>query len=357
MPLIKNTSVPGCKFLVHRIALALIGILLTACTASPLSQEAENASASPLVQGVTASAGDGRYQFVDAEMAGTILAQADEYTAELQSTEIGIKVQDANKTTLGDLQATYTQGALNWTNVERAAVEAAIAAVEAPLRAYDRHLPRTVLLAKTSSKVEGGLPHTRANLIAFSQNALDELVAGDGSRLQSLFLHELHHVLSRHNRDHHDDYYRLIGFEPCAFTAPPGLRARRLTNPDAPTYRHYAKVPVKTSAIKADGVIPYLSVSGPYEGGLKPTLGFYFDFGLLAVNIVDGVCSAVGEEPTLLAPPDLPAFLQLVGGNTGYIIHPEETLADNFTFLIMDRQDLPNPEIPEKIGAFWSGLE
>ncbi|MEL6111387.1 MAG: hypothetical protein AAFR20_01160 [Pseudomonadota bacterium] len=344
---------------VRLIAVPLLSVSLAACTTADIKADREQTQAvsTAPVAGTTASAGKGRYRFVDAEAAGAILATADAYTAELQATEIGIKAQDASKNSVADLQNAYRDGALDWTEAERAAVNAAIAAVDEKLRVFDRHLPETVLLAKVSNAVEGGLPHTRANLIAFSTNALDALVTGDNSGLQSLFLHELHHVLSRHNRQHHDAYYRLIGFEPCRFSAPPRLRAKRLTNPDAPSYRHYARVPVNRADLTADGVIPYLSVSGPYEGGLKPTLGSYFDFGLLAVSVTDSVCTSAGDEPTLIAPPDLPAFLQLVGGNTGYIIHPEETLADNFTFLIMGRDDLPNPEIPEKIGAFWSALE
>ena len=34
-----------------------------------------------------------------------------------------------------------------------------------------------------------------------------------------------------------------------------------------------------------------------------------------------------------------------------YIIHPEETLANNFVHLMTGKQDLKNPEIPERIEA------
>lgn len=295
-----------------------------------------------------------RYQFINAEQAGTILAREDEYTAQLQPTEIGIKNMDATKTTLADLQANYRTGTLEWTQSERVAVQAAIDDLADELAPYARHLPAEVVLAKISDRVEGGLPHTRANMILFSQSALDGLVNQGGNGLKSLFLHELHHVLSRNNTDKHDAYFNLIGFEPCDFTAPSSLRALRLSNPDAASYNHYAPTPVANGDVTADGVIPYLSVTGPYDASTGAALGNYFNFGLLAVNVGDGQCTIAGEEPTLLAPPDLPAFLQLIGGNTGYIIHPEETLADNFTYLILGRQDLPNPEIPENIGAFWA---
>ena len=42
-------------------------------------------------------------------------------------------------------------------------------------------------------------------------------------------------------------------------------------------------------------------------------------------------------------------FYEQIGRNTGYIIHPEETLANNFVHLMLKKQDLKNPEIPKKI--------
>jgi hypothetical protein len=38
-----------------------------------------------------------------------------------------------------------------------------------------------------------------------------------------------------------------------------------------------------------------------------------------------------------------------VGRNTNYIIHPEEILAENFALLMMDKHDVPSPEILKKM--------
>ena len=52
---------------------------------------------------------------------------------------------------------------------------------------------------------------------------------------------------------------------------------------------------------------------------------------------------------------DATDFYNLVGRNTGYVINPEECLADNFSIAVNGfqpsprRQELPNPEIVEKI--------
>jgi len=68
----------------------------------------------------------------------------------------------------------------------------------------------------------------------------------------------------------------------------------------------------------------------------------------------EGVCRQAGSEPAFLSPGEAPGFFALIGSNTGYIIHPEETLADNFTFMIMEKSDLPNPEIPQAVEEFWA---
>jgi hypothetical protein len=50
-----------------------------------------------------------------------------------------------------------------------------------------------------------------------------------------------------------------------------------------------------------------------------------------------------------LKPDAVEGFYEQIGRNTGYIIHPEETLANNFVHLMTGKQGLKNPEIPEKI--------
>ena len=298
-----------------------------------------------------------QYLFATAEQASVTLSTADEYTAELQPIEIGIKNKNASQSRLEDLQTNYREGTLEWTPSEQKILGEIVSGLQLKLRDYHRHLPGTVLMGKISDKVEGGLPHTRANLILFSQGSLDQYFAQKETNpeearatLTSLFLHELHHVLSRHNSDKHDEYYALLGFNPCQFDEPAQLRNQRLTNPDAPSYKHYAPVTLE----KGNGVIPYLSVSGPYDAEKGDSLGNYFQFGLLAVNAENGICQVTQSPPQLLSPGTVPDFFKLIGRNTGYIIHPEETLADNFTYLIMEREGLPDPQIPQKIGEFWN---
>jgi len=319
-----------------------------------------NASQEPALESQIAANESGAptlYRFASPEEAARILTTEDEYTAELQPTEIGIKNRDATKTSLADLKENYALGIVPWTEEEKDALRAVIADLEPRLMGFAPLLPETVLMAKTSQRGEGGLSHTRANLILFGASAMESYLQNRETKpdeatenLKSLFVHELHHVLTRVQASRDDAYFALIGFAPCRFEAPESLRARRLTNPDAPVYGHYAPLELED----ADGLIPYLTVSGPYSGDPDTSLGDYFSFGLLKVVEAEGVCRQAGSEPAFLSPGEAPGFFALIGSNTGYIIHPEETLADNFTFMIMEKSDLPNPEIPQAVEEFWA---
>jgi len=45
-----------------------------------------------------------------------------------------------------------------------------------------------------------------------------------------------------------------------------------------------------------------------------------------------------------------PEFLERLGGNTDYTLHPDETIADNFMFLVAGRT-AKNPELLKRIEA------
>ena len=50
-------------------------------------------------------------------------------------------------------------------------------------------------------------------------------------------------------------------------------------------------------------------------------------------------------QPVLHTPAEIAGYIEKIGQNTQYIIHPEEILADNFTLAIEPKENLPNPEI------------
>jgi len=56
-----------------------------------------------------------------------------------------------------------------------------------------------------------------------------------------------------------------------------------------------------------------------------------------------------GSSSKLVGMEGVSGFMEQVGRNTDYIIHPEEILADNFALLVLNSHTVASPEIPRKM--------
>lgn len=291
------------------------------------------------------------FKFADAEKAREILLSQDDYFGRMSAPEIAIRLQseEAGKTA-EDLKAFYYDNLLDWKPDDIEQFQAVIGQNWPAVDSVDHLLPDVVWFIRGNDNIEGGLPHTHANAIIIQESA-SPLSPG-------LFFHELFHVLTRHNFEKHEDIYALLGFHRCAMEEPMDIRQKHLTNPDVPVETYYLPVAIEE---RQSAIVPFLYASTPaFDPLIENGFGGHFGFGLLEVAVEGGVCTVLrdGEGNSILHPvANVPGYLEAIGRNTGYIIHPEETLADNFVFLMLNKQDLPNPEIPERIEAWIEGQE
>jgi hypothetical protein len=132
--------------------------------------------------------------------------------------------------------------------------------------------------------------------------------------------------------------------------------ARRITNPDAPTLAHF--LPLTHDA--REGLVPYRYAAAPvFDPAAGAQFVNQFRVGLLHVSVT-GEGGATRCQPYRDdADPVLPlsAHKDVIdlktGANTGYLIHPEETLADNFALLIAGSDHpVPSPWVLEKLQAW-----
>ena len=173
--------------------------------------------------------------------------------------------------------------------------------------------------------------------------------------MRQLFLHELFHVMSRKAPKLAAKMYQIIGYEPSQeLNFPKELAPRKLTNPDAPFSRHAIEFVHEGAAVKA---IPILySRVAKYDAKKGGTLFQYLVFRLLVLD-EDNPASAARDADgklILIRPDEAKGFHKKIGHNTGYIIHPEETMADNFMYMVTGRKNLPNPEIVKSVRAVLS---
>jgi hypothetical protein len=181
------------------------------------------------------------------------------------------------------------------------------------------------------------------------------LIDGDPARLRTTVFHELFHVSSSHHPERRAALYRIVGFEVAPEIAlPESLRARKLTNPDAPRIDSVIRVAGRAEGRRRPVTPVLLATADRYDPRKGGEFFGQMEFRLLVLDESGGrFVAAKGPDgrPALLAPAAVPDYLEQVGRNTRYIIHPEEILADNFVLLIDDAKPVPTPRILERLRA------
>lgn len=280
--------------------------------------------------------------------ATAIVTAQDEVIRAMTPADLSIRLHGG--TSREALLRQYAAAVEPWSAAEDARLAAMVARHRAQLDAIAHWLPEQVLLIKNTQDIDGGLPHTRANAILFGPS----LPASD-AELDELFLHELWHVLSRHNAERHDEIYALINFTPCArVTLPADLRARLVTNPDAPVTRWGV-------AARAQGrdilLAPLLIAEPAVYDPARPGFTDYFALRFIGLTRhADGSCAPYAAVPFIAPDAALPALFAAAGHNTEYVLHPEELLADNFAQLMTAKPNVPDPQVQARL-AEWLGIE
>lgn len=295
---------------------------------------------------------------VDVQLAGTRLR-----FASLQEAQAQLGRSDEWVDTTGDLQravvlgvpgpvsreqllAALPRAALEWTPAEERRWRAAAEAIAPKWAALGVRLPETVLLVSTDGSDGANAPYTRGAAVFLPRS----LNLGNYADAE-LMAHELFHVLSRHNPALATRVYATLGFEAAEPLEWPAQWApTRLSNPDAPHHRHIVRIET------ASGPLAVMPVLVARRTTLSPGETF---FQVLDVRLLAVTPGQPGRPTRALEqggqPRWLPAFttqeyLSRLGGNTAYVIHPEEAAADNVAFVVSGRT-VRNPGLLLRVKA------
>jgi len=286
-------------------------------------------------------------RFASEDGARKILSARDDFAVAVSPFDRQARLQAAGPVSLEDWLAFNAAQAKPWSEEERTKVEAALAKLRPQFEKFRLPLPESVLLVRTTGKEESGAAYTRQNAILLP----DSVLAFDDDKLQRLLTHELFHVLSRHDAALRAKLYRIIGFEPMPAIELPGeWNARRITNPDAPRIDSRIKLTVDGQTVVAAPVLYAKPAKFDKAGG---SLFKHLTFRLLALE-PDGEHwrpQLENGQPVFIDPREQPDYARQIGGNTGYIIHPDEILADNFVLLVRGEGEVKTPRILEEMGA------
>lgn len=306
---------------------------------------------------------DTQLEFASLETGRTLVSTRDTFIGALSRFDRQVRLQTDGEATEAALLEFLAREVVAWDDAAtgndpveattRTLITQSIERLRPKLESFRIPLPKTVLLVQMSGKEEANAAYTRGTAIMLPKSRIQKLKP---DALDRLLLHELFHVLSRNAPELRRDLYRIIGFHVCdPMALPPAMADLKLTNPDAPLIDCRIELTDDGETCWAAPIL--YSSSATYDAVKKPPLFQYLTFRLMKLEEHDGRWRPLLKvgEPILIDPAQSKSFADQIGQNTKYIIHPDEVLADNFVFLVMQTEKLPSPEIIERMGERLRG--
>lgn len=329
-----HLDIPGCVCQLKWLSCSAAAMLLVFSSAVALAQEDVMLTSEASVH------------FASPEEGRQLVAEVDDFVKHMQPLERQIRLESKQPIS----QEAYLQFLKDqvkaWDANEVKELTSVVEQLRGKLEGFRIPLPERVFLVRASAAMEGNAPHCRGPAII-----LPDSFFGDSAKMLKVLTHELFHVMSSHNAALRDQLYAIIGFQRCNEIAlPDSIASQRLTNPDAPRFEHYISLTgVSPGSDGVTRVVPVtLTKSDTYTGG---SFFDYLDFRLLVIEGEGTSWRPLLEEgqPMMLSPREAPDYFKQIGQNTNYIIHPEEILADNFWMLVLEKREVPDSWILDKV--------
>ena len=282
----------------------------------------------------------GKVKFASVAKAKELLQTPDSFTAAWSKFDIDARM-GKKESSKKELLEYIGKQALEWSQEEKTKINSVLEELDQKIKAnnFKIEFPNDIYLVKTTAKEESGaLGYTRGNYIVLKTGA----ATMSKEKLKSLIVHELFHVLTRNNPEFRKEMYSIIGFQMMtAVNYPDQLKDLRITNPDAPLTDSY--ITLKVDGKETDCMMILYSERN-YDGGV-----FFSYLKVAFLKLENQKVYYAGGEPTIYQMNEIKNFLEQVGNNTQYIINPEEIMAMNFTFTLLDKANLKDPWIIEEI--------
>jgi hypothetical protein len=303
-----------------------------------------------LVQALRGSADDFELQvgtkveFSTREQAAKLLGERDAFVAALSPFDRAARLKTDRETTEKAYLEFVAAQAEEWGAADKELMTGLLTKLKPKVAALKLALPPVIRLIKTTGKEEGAAAYCRGASII-----LPEKMLAEGPSLAHTLSHEMFHVYSNQNTKLRPSMYAVLGFAPCAAVKfPEALAKRKLTNPDAFGLDFYVTVKVGDKKVPAMPIL--YARTETYDVKAGGEFFDYLEFRLLVLEKDgDGFKAALDAkgQPRLLTADEAPDYLEQVGKNTDYIIHPEEVLADNFVLLLDGKKKVASPQIVE----------
>ena len=296
-----------------------------------------------------------KYRFADLKEAQKLYLSNSDYLNNFSQYDLDYKMNKKNAT-LEEFKAFGVSQMLEFTDKEKKLISKQIAKMEKTLEIQKMSLPfnEEIIFIKSTQKEENGsLSYTHGTQIYLGEEFIMNYMEDNNIRkkffVEQVFWHELFHCLTRFNKTFRKDMYKIINFTVTEkdFIIPKSIYDISISNPDVEYHDSFATFKINGKDIDCYMV---LTISKPFE----KTGDCFFNFMQCSIVPID----SKGE---FYLPNQAENFWEIFGRNTSYVIDPEECLADNFSYAILNEEyenyiickmcelNFKNPEIIEKI--------
>lgn len=276
-------------------------------------------------------------EFASLEQARAILCARDAYIQAMHPREWELKMQVQAAVSEEDYLAFLARNALKWTANERAKLQSAVQALNTRLAEQPIPLVESIVFIKTTGDEEWNSAYTRSNAIILPERKLRRYP--EQLSLLRLLAHEVFHIVSRENPQLRTTLYQGIGYrriESGSLEFPETLKARMLTNPDAPYNDHYLTVAYQEEPVN---VIPImllreeLATVDSAQDILKS-----LRTQLLVIQHKDDKWQPAwsGEHAFCLDPHQVTGWPPMLDAAPDMELDPEEILAEQFAGLVTE---------------------
>ncbi len=273
-----------------------------------------------------------------------ILGNVDYYNGFSQN-DIDYRLQKLNGT-LDEMRTFAEAQVLEFTEEEKLGLDQVMQKLIGICAENGYTLPITdeIVLIKTAMHEEGdAAAYTHGTQIYLGDSVTARLTS-DNERAKTsmltLMAHELFHCLTRGSQEFRTAMYSIIHFttQEEDFAIGENIHAMMISNPDVEHHNSYATFEINGEEKQC--VVVFVATKSFEKPG-----DMFFSAGATGLVPID-------DSDQLYFLTDAANFDEVFGRNTGYVIDPEETMADNFSYALVygeNGREYPNPEIIKAI--------
>jgi len=261
----------------------------------------------------------------------TIISTKDDFIVRLSDIDKSVRMK-INTYVTDDAFLDFLKSNISeWEDSEKAKITNIMKSIKTKMPKLKSTFPKQISFIKTTGDEESNAAYCRGNNIFLPISIL----TSDREELENLIIHELFHILSKNNLNIREKLYKIIGFyEDEEYQYPEELIHYKLTNPDAYLNKYYIDIQIEEDTLQ---LLPLVLLDINIDV-IEPEKDFveYIDFQL----VITKMNGTTMDELLFLDEEDMNYYLDKIGHNTEYIIHPDEILADNFVLFVNNSENI-----------------